>query len=319
MSVYNDAGFVAQAVQSILDQTEPRFEFLIMNDGSTDGTGDILDRFAAADSRIKVLHQENRGTIPSVNTLYDMVSTPLIARMDGDDVALPHRFASQLAFMETQPDIAVVGSNTHDMNEKGVVTEYSAEYPLDPTTIAQALKTRNVICQPSVMMRTDAVRAVGGYRPMYRHCEDYDLWLRLSERFALANIADKLMFYRRSSGQVSEKNRFTQAFGSVLAQIAHAERVAGRPDPFEGRCTYPDLIELEDMLPHPSMMGGIRQRVIDSVKYSATGLQDGGIALMKAQLRETGQKADYWRTAGRMVKLGMIPQAISLSVALLRA
>lgn len=318
MSVYNDASFVAAAVQSILDQTEPRFEFLIMDDGSTDRTGEILDEFAAADDRIRVFHQANRGTIASVNTLYDRVATPLIARMDGDDVALPDRFAVQLAFMEANPDIAAVGSNTHDMDERGVITPCELSYPLKPAEIAQALKTHNVICQPSVMVRTEAVRAVGGYDAMYRHCEDYDLWLRISERYAMANIAQKLLIYRRSAGQVSEKNRFAQAYGSVLAQIAHAERMAGRPDPFAGRVEYPTASELREIFPNPQMIGQIRERVIDSVKYSRVGLTDGGIAMMKAHLRETGEKADFWRTTGRMVKMGMIPQALSLSIDLLR-
>ncbi|MFN3819565.1 glycosyltransferase [Blastomonas sp.] len=318
MSVYNDASFVAAAVQSILDQTERRFEFLIMDDGSTDRTGEILDEFAAADDRIKVFHQANRGTIASVNTLYDRVATPLIARMDGDDIALPNRFAVQLAFMIANPGIAAVGSNTHDMDERGVVTPCELSYPLEPDEIAAALKTRNVICQPSIMIRTEAVHAVGGYHAMYRHCEDYDLWLRISERYAMANIAEKLLIYRRSAGQVSEKNRFTQAYGSVLAQIAHSERLAGRPDPFAGRVEYPTASELEDIFPGSPLIAQIRERVIDSVKYSRVGLNDGGIAMMKAHLRETGDKADFWRTTGRMVKMGMIPQALSLSLDLLR-
>jgi hypothetical protein len=319
MSVYNDASFVGEAVQSILDQTEPRFEFLIMDDGSTDGTGAILDAFAQQDSRVKVFHQQNRGTIASVNTLYDYVATPLIARMDGDDIALPNRFAVQLAFMDAHPEIAAVGSNTHDTDEKGVITPCDLSYPLEPAEIAAALKTHNVICQPAVMIRTDAVRAVGGYHPMYRHCEDYDLWLRVSERYALANIAEKLLIYRRSAGQVSEKNRFAQAYGSVLAQIAHSERTAGRPDPFAGRTEYPTESELQAIFAGSPVFGQIRTRVIDSVKYSRVGLQDGGIAMMKAHVRETGEKGDFWRTAGRMVKMGMIPQAISLSFDLMRA
>lgn len=318
MSVYNDAQYVAKAVQSILDQSETRFEFLIMNDGSTDGTGDILDRFAAQDSRIRLFHQTNRGTIPSVNTLYDLVETPLIARMDGDDIALPERFAVQLAFMDAHPDIAAVGSNTHDMDERGTITPCALSYPLDPQNIAEALKTHNVICQPSVMVRTEAIRAVGGYHAMYRHCEDYDLWLRITEHYKMANIADKLLIYRRSAGQVSEKNRFTQAYGSVLAQIAHAERVAGRADPFAGRQEYPTMDELEQMFPASPLPAFVRQQVIESVKYSRVGLQDGGLDMMKAQLRETGNKGDFWRTAGRMIKMGMIPQALSLSYALMR-
>ena len=100
MSVYNNAPYLAHAIESILTQTLTDFEFLIVNDGSTDGSGDIIDRLAAEDARIKPMHQANAGLIVSLNRMIKEARAPLIARMDGDDVALPERFERQVAFLD---------------------------------------------------------------------------------------------------------------------------------------------------------------------------------------------------------------------------
>ena len=119
MSVYNGAPYLGIAIESILAQSFADFEFLILNDGSTDDSAAIIDRYAAQDSRIRGIHRENKGLIVSLNQLLDEARAPIIARMDGDDIALPERFAKQHAFLTDNPDHGVVSSWTTDIDRDG--------------------------------------------------------------------------------------------------------------------------------------------------------------------------------------------------------
>ena len=248
MSVYNAERYVAEAIQSILGQTEGRFEFLIVNDGSRDASGSIIDRYAAQDSRIRAIHQENRGLIASLNRMLDEARAPLVARMDSDDVSRPERFAVQLAWMQAHPDIAVLGTNTDELDADGAFFPCSDFHPEHPADIRERLMAASAMCHPSVMMRRDVIRSLGGYRAAFRHCEDYDLWLRVSERHDLYNLPDRLFLYRRSPDQVSEKHILVQAIGAACARYAAQQRRAGLPDPFEGATSLPSLDQIDAVL-----------------------------------------------------------------------
>lgn len=317
MSVHNDAPFLRESVESILGQTEGRFEFLIVDDGSTDGSSEILEGYAASDPRIRLLRQENRGLIPSLNRLIEEARAPLIARMDGDDISLPDRFAHQLAHMEAHPDIAVLGGTTYDLDAEGHVSDCRSYFPISHEAIMEGLRTANVICHPSVMMRRAALDQVGGYRAAFRHCEDYDLWLRIGERFELANMSEKLIYYRRSPGQVSQQHTHEQAVGAVFALLAHKERIAGRPDPFEGIDALPQIRDLDTVFGRPGMATAARAAIIPRIQYSRESLAGPGLAIMKDHLRSGGEHEGYWRTALRMVKYGLAMQAFTLAVALM--
>lgn len=318
MSVYNAERYVAEAIQSILGQTEGRFEFLIVNDGSRDASGSIIDRYAAQDSRIRAIHQENRGLIASLNRMLDEARAPLVARMDSDDVSRPERFAVQLAWMQAHPDIAVLGTNTDELDADGAFFPCSDFHPEHPADIRERLMAASAMCHPSVMMRRDVIRALGGYRAAFRHCEDYDLWLRVSERHDLYNLPDRLFLYRRSPDQVSEKHILVQAIGAACARYAAQQRRAGLPDPFEGATSLPSLDQIDAVLGSSGVGARMRLEVIDSIKYSPEAMSGGGLELMQAHLRDGGTKQGFWRTAGRMVKMGMIPQALTLSLDLMR-
>jgi glycosyltransferase involved in cell wall biosynthesis len=318
MSVYNAERYVAEAIQSILGQTEGRFEFLIVNDGSRDASGSIIDRYAAQDSRIRAIHQENRGLIASLNRMLDEARAPLVARMDSDDVSRPERFAVQLAWMQAHPDIAVLGTNPDELDADGAFFPCSDFHPEHPADIRERLMAASAMCHPSVMMRRDVIRSLGGYRAAFRHCEDYDLWLRVSERHDLYNLPDRLFLYRRSPDQVSEKHILVQAIGAACARYAAQQRRAGLPDPFEGATSLPSLDQIDAVLGSNGVGARMRLEVIDSIKYSPEAMSGGGLELMQAHLRDGGTKQGFWRTAGRMVKMGMIPQALTLSLDLMR-
>ena len=121
MSVYNNEAVVGQAIDSILAQTFDDFEYLIVNDGSSDRSPAILDAYARRDPRIRVFHRPNRELIACLNFMISEARAPLIARMDGDDVSLPDRFAKQVAYFDQHPACGVLGTNTNEIDEAGIL------------------------------------------------------------------------------------------------------------------------------------------------------------------------------------------------------
>ena len=316
MSVYNNAAWLREAVDSILAQTFADFEFVIVDDGSSDGSGAILDDYAARDPRVRVIHQENRGLVASLNRIVAEARAPLLARMDGDDIALPQRFERQVAFFAARPDYGVVGTSTHDMDEEGRVIEATDFHPLDHETFVASLDRGTLLCHSSVMMRTAELRAVGGYRAAFRHCEDYDLWLRLCERTKLCSIRDRLLLYRRSAGQVSSAHAFEQRIGAAIARAAHDERAAGRPDPTEGLTRLPPLEELDEVFGREGVARQVRERAALGLLYSKAAMRDGAFDMLIGHIREAGAPPGQWRTVARLLKWRDPVRAARLAVAL---
>lgn len=318
MSVYNAEVHLADAIRSILDQTFADFEFLIVDDGSRDRSAEIMDGFAATDPRIRVIHQENRGLIASLNRLLDEARAPLVARMDADDVSLPTRFERQVAFLSEHPDHGVVGTNTHELDQHGTIFECTDLHPLDHDGIATAFEDRSPICHPSVMMRRDVILPTGGYRLPYVHCEDYDLWLRLLDRTRLANLPDRLLLYRRSPGQVSAQHEIDQKIGAALAWVAHLERVAGRPDPTGGLPSLPTLDALDATFGRPGIGHAVRSKVARGLVHSAPAMRGRGLDLLLRHIEEGGDRTGLWRTVVRLLIFRQPLGAARVATALLR-
>jgi glycosyltransferase involved in cell wall biosynthesis len=209
MSVHNGRPYLEEAVKSILNQTLSDFEFVIVNDGSTDGTKDVLDRFADRDERIRCVHQENRGLIASLNRGLDMARGKYIARMDADDIAHPNRLQAQVRFLDANPDIGVLGTQVEWINDSGKA-DGEWNFPTDPDQVAWRLLFGTCLCHPSVMMRVSLVQDLGGYAAWATHGEDYELWTRVLLESRLANLSETLLKYRRHEETVSEQNRETQ-------------------------------------------------------------------------------------------------------------
>jgi glycosyltransferase involved in cell wall biosynthesis len=317
MSVHDNAATVSAAIESILAQTFGDFEFLIVDDGSRDGSGAIIDRFAAADARVRAIHQPNAGLIASLNRLVAEARGDLIARMDGDDIALPERFARQVAFLDAHPDHGVVGTNTHEIDEADRVTECTDFHPLTHDGVLAALERGSPMAHSSVMMRTDVVRRAGGYRAAYRHCEDYDLWLRLSTQTRLANLPDRLLLYRRSTSQVSVRHVVEQQTGAEIARIAHRERLAGRADPTDGLDRLPPLDQLDALFGRAGVADEVRGMLARTIVYSREALRGGGVDLLVAHIAAGGARSGLWRTVARLLAFGEVARAARLAAALI--
>ncbi len=319
MSVYNNAPFLAPAIESILGQSFADFEFLIVNDGSTDGSDAIIDSFAARDSRIRSIHQPNAGLVASLNRLIREARAPLIARMDGDDISMPERFARQIAFLDANPDHGVVGTWTMNIDEQGrIAPSLGLDHPTDHEGFLDALDGKPLLCHPSAMMRTELVRAAGGYRAQYAHCEDYDLWLRLSETTRLCSLPERLLHYRYSEAQVSNKHVMAQSIGAAVAWWAHLERLAGRPDPTEGISALPPLSQIDALFGRKGIADEIRAWVAPRLLYSDIALAGSGYDMLVDYIRAGGSRDGMWKTVARMVRWGLPVRALKLATVLAR-
>ncbi len=320
MSVYNGERFLPLAIESVLGQSFADFELLILDDGSTDGSAAIIRRYAEADSRVRPVIRENRGLIASLNQLLGMAQAPLVARMDADDICRPERFARQVAFLTDHPDYGVVGSWSEDIGEHGeALVRSGADHPLVHEEMLAAIEQgEQLICHPAVMYRRDVVLSVGGYHAAFRHCEDLDLWLRLSSVTRMGNIPERLLRYRRYPDQVSARHSTEQQIGAVIARLAWEERRDGRPDPTEHLSRLPAIHELDALFGRSGVSQAARERVALSLRWSPAAMRDDGFEILLDHVREGGRRDGLWRTVARLLRFGEPLRAARLAAALAR-
>ena len=208
LPVYNGERYLRAAIESMVNQTYGDFELICVNDGSSDRSIDILRELAAKDARIRVISRPNTGIVGALNHGIAAASGRLLARMDSDDVATPQRFERQVAFLDEHAECVAVGSSVMIMDEQGndICIDDAL---LDHRSIEERLLSgHGAICHPTVIMRADAVRCVGGYREEYRLAtEDMDLFLRLGETGQLANIREPLLRYRWHLKSISHQRK----------------------------------------------------------------------------------------------------------------
>lgn len=199
MSVHDDLRYLPAAVDSILGQTFDDFEFLVLDDGSVDGSGDYLMRLA--DPRVRVVSNgENLGLTRSLNRGLDQAEGLYLARMDADDVAEPGRLARQVDFLDANPRVGIVGSSRTLIDEAGAVVAHApaAEHDLD---IRWKCLLGNPFAHPAVMLRLDLLNAHRlRYDEEYRTAQDYELWSRLLAVTQGHNLTEPLLRYRLRNG-----------------------------------------------------------------------------------------------------------------------
>ncbi|MEG2076499.1 MAG: glycosyltransferase, partial [Victivallaceae bacterium] len=190
LPVYNGEKFLRECIDSILFQSHKEFALIICDDFSSDGSLEILQRYAAVDSRIKILHNDqNLGIAATRNKLLQALPAEcdFIAIMDADDVMFPERLEQQLGYLEEHPDIAAVGTALEIIDEQGRNVGYR-KYPTSSDDLRKNILKSNPISQSSLMLRRKVIDAIGLYRTDMAVCEDYDYWLRAMLKFNFVNL-----------------------------------------------------------------------------------------------------------------------------------
>jgi glycosyltransferase involved in cell wall biosynthesis len=212
MPVFNSSKYVAQAVDSILNQSFRDFEFVIVDDGSSDGSPQILDHYASLDQRVRIVHQPNSGITVALTNGFEESRGEFLARMDSDDVAEPTRLEKQLTFIKSNPELVLVGTSSIYIDPSGREVD-RPNVPSDHNQMDSwhASGMGTALGHPTAMIRRTAFVTVGGYRQEFEPAEDLDLWLRLAEVGQIANVPEALVRYRIHPESVSQQRRKAQS------------------------------------------------------------------------------------------------------------
>ncbi len=208
MPVHNAGRFLAEAVASLQRQSFQDFILFACDDGSTDGSWEMLQEMARSDHRIRLLRNpRNLGVTATLNRLWQEAGEgfPFYARMDADDVALPDRLETQKKYLMEHPEIHAVGCFLEVIDEEGR-SFGCRRYPETAAEVHRALLLGSPLPHPALLLRSELYRKMEGYRPV-RGAEDYDLWLRAAAAgFRFANVPRVLLRYRVSAGQVKQRS-----------------------------------------------------------------------------------------------------------------
>jgi glycosyltransferase involved in cell wall biosynthesis len=226
MTVYNGMPYLPASVDSILNQSLTNFEFIIVDDGSSDSTPEYLK--SLTDSRIKVIHQSRSGQQAAAHRGILAASAPLIARMDSDDIAHPTRLEKQVRFLQQNADVGLVGSQITRRGE--ISSGLESNFPTDHESIVDdLLHNRHSMCNPATMFRRDLYLSVGGYWP-HNIAEDWDMFLKIAEHAKLANLDEHLLCYRFHVGSINGRRIIeAQLYNEYAAELAWRRR-DGRPE-----------------------------------------------------------------------------------------
>lgn len=228
MSVHNGGSFLAPAINSILNQTFTDFEFIVVDDGSTDETSEVLA--GQTDERVRILRNAtNFGLAVSLNRALRHARGQLIARMDADDVSASDRLERQVRFLESHPNIAVLGTYATRIDAASATIEVLTPPASPPEIREYAFEQGNPFVHGSVVMRATSLKNVNGYDERFDVAQDYDLWLRVLEREDGANLPEYLYGFRLLNTSLSGTKAYAQRASHELAMALSSARRSGTP------------------------------------------------------------------------------------------
>jgi len=291
LPVRDQARYVAAAVYSILNQSYGHLEVLVLDDASMDGSHRVVQELAAGDPRVCLRrHEEALGVARTCQEGLRLASGMFVARMDADDIAHPRRLEQQVAFLRRHPDVAVVGGAVRIIGAEGAVVSQRVSYPETDAAIKQVLQRANPLVHPTTLARRHLLLEVGGYRPQLEGAEDLDLWLRLSERYQLANLPEVVLDYRIHGGQVSSRRMCHQVLAVSGARLSASLRQEGRRDIFDDPTTR---INGPWLLAHDFTERELAERLVEYAQWRARAM---------AEVGEFGAAGRVWREAVRVAR-----------------
>lgn len=231
LAAYNSEKYLVPAVESILQQTYRDFELLLFDDGSTDSTPRIVADFARQDPRVIAISRPNKGLTRTLNEGIERATGEYLARMDADDLCLPERFEKQVAYLDSHPECVCLGTRVTLIDPYGSPIRVGDHKLTHEQIEADLLNGIGwAIVHPAAMMRSQAVRQIGGYREQFKTSQDLDLFLRLGEVGRLANLAEPLVQYRQHFESVNNTKAEEQwRVKSIIVAEAYDRRGLPRP------------------------------------------------------------------------------------------
>ncbi len=338
---YNAESTLQAAVASIQSQTVSDIRIIVVNDGSTDRTGEILAEMAQEDARITILTRPNGGIVSALNAGLEISTAEYIARHDADDLAYPNRFREQLSFLEGNPPYVAVGSNVHHIDQDGKLIGTQSRFAGDVEPDPDWLPSKEpYLMHPFLMVRREAIEKVGGYRYVV-HAEDTDLYWRLLNIGRLHNLPAIHGEYRIHSGSISSAsilNGRIAATASQLAALSYKRRVKGVPDiefSPELRSRYEKLQTLDNIInfvgntlneeEHRYLKAATSAKLLSLMEYRPYDPDRDdcafmGAALSDANIRSSTNKRIVSRLKGkavfRLLKKGKFSEALALQPSL---
>ena len=279
MSAFNEGRYLHQSIQSILDQTYQNFELIIVNDASTDNTGDILDEYSRQDSRIRVIHnRKNLRMAASVNKAVKLARAPYIARMDADDISLPRRFEKQIAYLEKHPRTVAIGSQCTTIDENGHATGEKT-FPLSHEEIYDYIYRFVPVQQPSMMIAMH--RLPKGFKLHNTVCrigEEIELLFKLFQYGKVENQPQRLIKYRIHSKNTSFLNVKESFFNTFKFRFQAIYKYGYRPS-ISGILVSLSQFILILALPKPAIMF-----IYSNMRFIKKGGEKISVAIHKFRL-----------------------------------
>jgi len=228
LPVYNAAGFLGEALDSVFAQTYTDFELVLVDDASTDEIEEVLDRHG--DPRLRVLRRMVRGgTAVALNDGLAEARGRYAAVMHADDVSLPDRLARQIEFLDRHPEVGIVGGNQQPIDVEGRPVGPATRLPTLPGHIRWMLHVHNCLNHPTIIARRDLLHDLGGYRPAAVPAEDYALWIDAMEAARIANVDDVVVRYRLHPGSASSARPDEMEARALDAAVEALSRLLGAP------------------------------------------------------------------------------------------
>ncbi len=260
MSAYNAADYLDEAITSILTQTFEDFEFIIIDDGSSDETNGIISDYARRDARVKLVTQKkNQGLIAALNLGFKLARGQYIARMDADDVSLPERFQREYDYLESHPDAVIVGTQAVFIDEKSKTTGFEP-FLLDDEEIRTEIMIRNKqFRHGAVLIRHSLITRYGElYDPQAVHYEDFEYWPRLLRHGTCANLPEVLYLYRQSQTSLTATKKDEMRVGTD--SVMERERAAASLPRFRTRQVIDAFHKATSYRPSRITVGGKHMR-----------------------------------------------------------
>ena len=225
MPAFNSSNFIAKAIESILNQTFQDFELILVDDGSTDNTLEIMTHYREQDNRIQIIQSKHVGCSRARNLGINQAKFPWIAVMDADDIALPKRFARQIEAANANPKVVAWGTYVHHVNLKEEVLSLQKHGLLTEEEFYDNMKRGDVpfVIHPTSLIKKEILLRVGGYDPKFSDADDFELFDRLSDHGLILVIPEPLLLYRLHPQSVSMNKYFVQ---DSLVRYVYARRAA---------------------------------------------------------------------------------------------